>query len=116
MERNQAKALGKPFRRVQAVLGTGLVVVLGVCLALSFMAASPLEAAKACATNRGWRPDQLGPLNSHISNGPFGGSAHVNLNAQGTNTAQIIRVDLVRSAFSRSWRESGYAENVTKRE
>jgi hypothetical protein len=99
---------------VACTVCVALLVVIG--LTLSFAASSPVDAAKASAVAHGQHQEDLSLLGYQTGNGLFVRTAHVDLNAKGPSGPIVIRMDLVRAAFSPSWRISAYNDGISKRE
>jgi len=93
-----------------------VVLLLAIAFSSSVVAYSPLDAARASAVGHGRRLEDLSVVGFQTANGVIGGTAHVDLNAKGSDGPAVIRIDLVRPVYSAKWRVSGYHDGTSKRQ
>ena len=106
----------KPLRIILAVCAACVAVLLVIGLAVGSAVSNPVDAAKASAVGKGWRPEQLGLRDFQMASSLFGGTARVEFNANGVGESKVVRVDLARPAYSPNWRVSEYEEGGVKRQ
>ena len=102
-----------PIRIIWVIATNLLFLLLVIGFVLSLIASDPMDTAKTSAVGKGWHQEELSPLVTKRSNHPFGGSAHVELNGRGHDEPKVIRVDLVRPAYSTNWRVSACKEMIS---
>lgn len=104
------------MKREHRVLWRSLYVVLVVVAAAPFLfqvfAANAVDAARAAATSKGQREQDLELLAFKESNTPLGGSATVLFRSNAGGAPQTVEVQLERPMWAVNWRLARYSEGV----